>query len=260
MSVTAVPPGATVPPAPDRARARAATGLAFVAAVSFLAGMTDAIGFLSAGDFVSFMSGNTTRLAVSLSHGDPWHAAHLALILVLFVLGNTLGVLVTRSGRWTPLLLLIVSGLLFGAWLPAGGGPSQAWLLGAIVLAMGLLNAGIERVGDLHIGVTYVTGALSRVGRGLGRWILGDRRNDWPVNIVPWIGMIAGAVSGGLCHSQSAGAALLVAAGVAALIAVVAMAIPRPWRDSYLAERGPVAARNGLEPGVATKDARPETR
>ena len=40
------------------------------ASLSVLAGMTDAIGFLATGDFVSFMSGNTTRLAVAVSEGD----------------------------------------------------------------------------------------------------------------------------------------------------------------------------------------------
>ncbi|MCS7958468.1 DUF1275 family protein, partial [Pseudomonas aeruginosa] len=47
-------------------RTRGRVGLGLVAGLSVLAGMTDAIGFLATGDFVSFMSGNTTRLAVSL--------------------------------------------------------------------------------------------------------------------------------------------------------------------------------------------------
>ncbi len=42
-------------------RQRSSVGLALVAAISFLAGMTDAMGLMSLGDFVSFMSGN--RLA-----------------------------------------------------------------------------------------------------------------------------------------------------------------------------------------------------
>ena len=44
---------------------RGRVGLGLVASLSVLAGMTDAIGFLATGDFVSFMSGNTTRLFVS---------------------------------------------------------------------------------------------------------------------------------------------------------------------------------------------------
>ena len=48
---------------------RGRIGLSLVAALSVLAGMTDAIGFMASGDFVSFMSGNTTRLAVDISYG-----------------------------------------------------------------------------------------------------------------------------------------------------------------------------------------------
>ena len=46
----------------------------FAVALAALAGCVDAIGFLSAnGYFVSFMSGNTTRLGVALGTA-PWHA------------------------------------------------------------------------------------------------------------------------------------------------------------------------------------------
>ncbi|MGR3586542.1 MAG: DUF1275 family protein, partial [Pseudooceanicola nanhaiensis] len=50
-------------------RHRLRVALVFVAAVSALAGMTDAIGLMIAGNFVSFMSGNTTRAGVALAEG-----------------------------------------------------------------------------------------------------------------------------------------------------------------------------------------------
>ena len=56
---------------------RGRVGLAMVASLSVLAGMTDAIGFLATGDFVSFMSGNTTRLAVAIGDGDLGMAVRL---------------------------------------------------------------------------------------------------------------------------------------------------------------------------------------
>ncbi|MGO7778444.1 DUF1275 family protein, partial [Rhizobium johnstonii] len=46
------------------------TGLALVGSISFLAGMTDATGLMLTGDFVSFMTGNTTRAALALSEGN----------------------------------------------------------------------------------------------------------------------------------------------------------------------------------------------
>lgn len=56
---------------------RGRVGLGLVAALSVLSGMTDAIGFLETGDFVSFMSGNTTRLAVDAL----WASAAIAFLL-----------------------------------------------------------------------------------------------------------------------------------------------------------------------------------
>ena len=66
----------------DRPRQALAVGLAA------LAGFVDAFGFLSAdGYFVSFMSGNTTRLGVNFAR-DP----ALALVPALLILGFVAGV------------------------------------------------------------------------------------------------------------------------------------------------------------------------
>ncbi|MGH8465739.1 MAG: YoaK family protein, partial [Pseudomonas sp.] len=189
-------------------RLRGKVGLYFVAALSVLAGMTDAIGFMATGDFVSFMSGNTTRLAVSLGEGDASLVLRIGALLLAFVVGNALGVVVARlSGRrpW-PLLSLIAALLALAALLPA------AWQLPALiaaVTAMGMINAVVEEVNGLPIGLTYVTGALSRFGRGLGRALLGERRHGWRVQLIPWAGMFAGAVAGALLEQRFGIAALL---------------------------------------------------
>lgn len=150
---------------------RGRVGLGLVAGLSVLAGMTDAIGLLALGDFVSFMSGNTTRLAVAISQADLALMLRLALAILSFVLGNTLGVLLARRlrRRAAPLLLITASLLAFAAAWPA---PTTLPALIAATLAMGMLNAVVEQVNGLPIGLTYVTGALSRFGRGLGRWLL----------------------------------------------------------------------------------------
>ena len=44
--------------------------LVLAALLSLIAGMADAIGFSQTGEFVSFMSGNTTRMGIFLSDGD----------------------------------------------------------------------------------------------------------------------------------------------------------------------------------------------
>ncbi len=161
-------------------RTRGRVGLGLVAGLSVLAGMTDAIGFLATGDFVSFMSGNTTRLAVSLGEGDFGGLVRLSVALASFVVGNALGVILARfSGRRAaPILVCCAMLLALSAVWPFDWNVPA---LVAAILAMGMLNAVVEQVNGLPIGLTYVTGALSRFGRGLGRWLLGERRNGWRV-------------------------------------------------------------------------------
>ncbi|ESW39277.1 DUF1275 family protein, partial [Pseudomonas taiwanensis] len=67
---------------------RGRVGLGLVAGLSVLAGMTDAIGLLALGDFVSFMSGNTTRLAVAISDADLALVLRLSAAVLSFVIGN----------------------------------------------------------------------------------------------------------------------------------------------------------------------------
>jgi uncharacterized membrane protein YoaK (UPF0700 family) len=180
---------------------RGRVGLALVASLSVLAGMTDAIGFMASGDFVSFMSGNTTRLAVAISEGDLGLTLRLVILVATFIVGNALGVLVARLGgrRALPLLLCIATLLCTSAAWPFD---MQLQALLAAIIAMGMLNAAVEEVNGLPVGLTYVTGALSRFGRGLGRWMLGERRSGWRVQLVPWSGMFIGAILGAVLEQH----------------------------------------------------------
>lgn len=212
---------------------RGRIGLALAASLSILAGMTDAIGFMATGDFVSFMSGNTTRLAVAISAGDMGVTMRLVWVVVAFVLGNALGIVVARRGgrRALPLLMCIAMLLCLAAAWPLD---SQLPALVAAILAMGMLNAAVEQVNGLPVGLTYVTGALSRFGRGLGRWMLGERRDGWRVQLVPWLGMFLGAVIGALLENHMGIKALLVSAVVAALLGLLSLKIPHRWQRRYM--------------------------
>ncbi|MDD1017188.1 YoaK family protein [Pseudomonas rubra] len=225
-------PGSNSPATP-LARLRGKVGLYFVAALSVLAGMTDAIGFMATGDFVSFMSGNTTRLAVSLGAGELTPILRIAAVLLAFVVGNALGVVIARlSGRRPcPLLLIIAALLALAALLP---GAAQLPALVAAVTAMGMINAVVEEVNGLPIGLTYVTGALSRFGRGLGRALLGERRQGWRVQLIPWTGMFVGAVLGVLLEQAFELAALLFSALLAATLGLISLKIPRRWQLRYM--------------------------
>ncbi|MCX2899785.1 YoaK family protein [Pseudomonas mandelii] len=212
---------------------RGRIGLSLVASLSVLAGMTDAIGFMASGDFVSFMSGNTTRLAVAISDGDFSLTLRLLILVATFVIGNALGIVVSRLGgrRALPLLMCIAM-LLCGA--AAWPYEEQLPALLAAIIAMGMLNAAVEEVNGLPVGLTYVTGALSRFGRGLGRWMLGERRNGWRVQLIPWTGMFVGAVLGAVLEHYLGLQALYVSGLLAGVIGLLALKIPRRWQLGYM--------------------------
>jgi uncharacterized membrane protein YoaK (UPF0700 family) len=208
-------------------------GLALVASLSVLAGMTDAIGFMASGDFVSFMSGNTTRLAVAISDGDVGLTVRLVILVATFIVGNALEVVVARFGgrRALPLLLCIATLLCAAALWPF---ETQLPALLAAIIAMGMLNAAVEEVNGLPVGLTYVTGALSRFGRGLGRWMLGERRSGWRVQLVPWSGMFIGAILGAVLEHHLGLKAMFVSGVLAAMIGLLSLKIPRRWQLGYM--------------------------
>ena len=151
----------------DRPRQALAIGLAG------LAGFVDATGFMAnSGYFVSFMSGNTTRLAVNLAR-EPQLAVMPALILLGFLSGVVGGALVAaRAGVWRkPAVLWLVAGLLLaGALLHQFGYAVPVLVM--MVLAMGVLNNTFQRDGEVVVGLTYMTGALVRLGQGMAAAII----------------------------------------------------------------------------------------
>jgi uncharacterized membrane protein YoaK (UPF0700 family) len=212
---------------------RTATGLVLAGAISFLAGMTDATGLMLSGDFVSFMTGNTTRAALALGGGNFWHAAVLLVAIAVFVLGNAAGIVIAHFADRRIFVVLASVGMtlaLASLMTDAALALPRFYL---IVASMGMVNAAVEHIEGLPIGLTYVTGALSRFGRGIGRFILGDRHIEWTIQIVPWLGMLAGAVTGALLTQAGGAAALWLVSAFAILIALAALLIPKPLQRRF---------------------------
>ncbi len=211
-------------------RRRTITGLALVAAISFVAGMADAVGLLLSGDFVSFMTGNTTRAALAFAGGDYSHAIILFAALWVFIAGNALGIVLahTVSAKRTFVVLTGVAIVLALASTVSGETyPRLQFYL--IVLSMGMINATVEHIEGLPIGLTYVTGALSRFGRGIGRWLIGDRNpTGWVIQTVPWTGMACGAISGAFLTKYAGSDALWVVSVLALVVALATALLPRP--------------------------------
>jgi len=202
--------------------------LALACALSALAGYVDGIGYLHLGGlFVSFMSGNSTRLGVTLAEGHWQHALDALELIVLFVAGAAAGSLIVlgRFAYRQPLILLVEALLLMAAALAyAYGLPNTA--VAAIVLAMGLENAVFQLEGGAGLGLTYVTGALVKAGQLIAAALTGGAPWAWLPNSLLWAAMVAGALAGALAYRWINLAAIWFGAatafGLSALVAATA--------------------------------------
>jgi uncharacterized membrane protein YoaK (UPF0700 family) len=195
--------------------------VALACALSGLAGYVDGIGYLQLGGlFVSFMSGNSTRLGVSLAQGQWWTAAGAIGLIALFVIGAGAGCLIVlgRVANRQPLVLLVETALLVAAALcHAFGLPNVA--IAFIVLAMGLENAVFQVEGGL--GLTYVTGTLVKVGQLAAMALRGGARWAWVPNLLLWAALVTGALFGALAYYWINLAAIWFAAGAALVLSGV---------------------------------------
>lgn len=168
-------------------------GLVMASALAALAGAVDAAGLVRLRDiFVSFMSGNTTSLGTALGGGDWPRAGLIAGLIALFVAGAAAGeMLAVAAGRWRlPAVTLAVAA---GLAAPLAA-PSAT--VAAMVVSMGALNAAMQRAGGASVGLTYVTGALVRLGRGAGQTLCRQEREPgWLRQAAPWAGLLAGAAA-----------------------------------------------------------------
>ncbi len=202
---------------------------ALAAGLTGLAGFVDATGFIASGGFfLSFMSGNSTRLGIGLADA-PEQAVMAGSLLLAFVGGVTIGTLIGRAAgieRRAPVLLALLTAILAGAATLAALHLVFAALL-LTALAMGAENTVFEADGDVRISLTYMTGNLVKVGQRLATALRGYERWGWFPYLVLWTAMIGGAVAGALVSTALGLAALWVAAGVALALTIVAAWIGR---------------------------------
>ncbi|BBB07869.1 YoaK family protein [Sphingopyxis sp. EG6] len=188
--------------------------------VAILAGFVDAIGFVeSAGFFVSFMTGNSTRLAVGLAEGQ--HAALVAAIIIAtFVFGVVAGALVgAQAGRRRSLAVLIgVTILLAIATLLRLEGEGWSAIL-SLALAMGVANAAVAGRDGSVIGVTYMTGTLVQMGQKIANALRGEGDRRWLHHLGLWAALVGGALLGARAVIWSAPLAYGFAVMMAALLA-----------------------------------------
>lgn len=189
-----------------------------------LAGYLDVVGFLeSSGFFVSFMSGNSTRLATGLVAFPPT-AIIAATLISCFVLGVIAGsVAGYLAGRYRGMcIMLIVASLLAFASIGGVAWGSLPWLA-MLAVAMGAENAVFERSGDAPLGLTYMTGSLVRIGDGIAGLITGRRQPRWTAFLLLWAGLLLGAVAGAVAYPMLERHVLWPACAAALALAVASM-------------------------------------
>lgn len=204
--------------------------LALACALSGLGGYVDGVGFLQLGGlFVSFMSGNSTRLGVSMAEGHWSNVAEAIGLILLFVVGAGIGGLIVHGQRRyrQALVLFAEAVLLAAAGLAYVVGVPQLAVVG-MVMAMGLENAVFQADGGPGIGLTYMTGALVKVGQLGAAALTGGPRWGWLPNLLLWAALVAGAALGAFAFSQINLASVWFAAGAAlSLAAIVAASVSR---------------------------------
>jgi uncharacterized membrane protein YoaK (UPF0700 family) len=195
-----------------------------------MAGMVDAIGFMASGGFfLSFMSGNSTRLSVGIVESAPYIGL-VAALLSSFVAGVVAGSLVGRQTTFGPhhrqaIILTAISLLLFAAPIAADAGLLPVALCFA-AFCMGMENTLFEREGSVSFGLTYMTGALVKIGQGIATLISGGARLEWLPYLLLWLGLASGAMIGALMFGRFGLQSLWLPAAYAGVFAL-ALFVPR---------------------------------
>lgn len=203
-------------------------------ALAALAGFVDAIAFTRLGGyFVSFMSGNSTRLGVGIGLADGTALLAAALILA-FVAGVMAATIVARrfAARRKVAVLGAVTVTLTGAaalWMLVPG-PLPLLLVAA---AMGMENGVFARDGEVAIGVSYMTGSLVRMAQRLAGALMGDpERWAFVPHLALWLGFATGVALGARVGQVADDAALFIAAAAAGGLTLVAAGLSRAPRSA----------------------------
>ena len=157
--------------------------------LSFVAGATNAGGFLAVGRYTSHMTGIVSSVAddVVLGHLDLALAGLACLVAFLFGAMCT-AIMVNwglrqhlRSSYSLPLMLESFALLVFGLFGAAIAAWSQVFLPVTVVLLcfiMGLQNAVITKISKAEIRTTHITGLVTDIGIELGKWVYLNRLQE----------------------------------------------------------------------------------
>ena len=154
--------------------------------LAFIAGATDAGGYVAVRQYTSHMSGLTSSIANRIAAGELWLAAVGISALLAFIAGAACTAMLVNLGRRqkrhgvyaAPLLLEAALMVCFG--LMGRRFEGHHWLLasatvGLLCFTMGLQNAIITKISEAEIRTTHVTGMVTDIGIELGKAMYWNR-------------------------------------------------------------------------------------
>lgn len=186
--------------------------------MALVAGYVDAYALISYGVYVSFMSGNTTQTGAMIGQGKLLAAVETAVAILSFVAGVLVGTWLTNSTlHHARKILLGTTATILAAVIADTqlGNPTAhaAESIGTLALAMGLMNTTYSHIGAEPVSLTFVTGALNKVGRHLALALrqapLPDAQGLWDTHFHRagieagiWAGFLSGAIISGAASTH----------------------------------------------------------
>ena len=155
--------------------------------LAFIAGATNAGGYVAVKQYTSHMSGIVSAMADNLALGEMrWTAAGLSALLAFLAGAACTAVLVNWGRRRRleseyALPLMVEAAMLMCFGLLGSRFEQHSWLLVSATAAllcftMGLQNAIITKISQAEIRTTHVTGMVTDIGIELGKAIYWNRR------------------------------------------------------------------------------------
>ena len=191
-----------------------------------LAGYVDALGFVRLGGlYTSFMSGNTTQLAVFGAEANLHKMLLPAILIAAFLTGSVLGsgLAILVPTRWsTPVVLAYESLLILGGLALGLATPELGLAAFFVAVAMGAQNAVLAQVQGFRAGTTFVTGALFSLGQKIAKAL--TRTGDplgWIGDGLVWLSLLLGALLGALAYDAFTLYALIAPAAVSGVLALI---------------------------------------
>lgn len=164
-----------------------------------LAGFIDSIGYLGLGKvYLSFMSGNSTKLGIALFETDYALWAATGTVVLLFIAGAFVGTFITESwGKWHLTLILIVECVLFLFAIMLSILFHTQYIIFPIAMAMGMQNTMHQMVAHADVGKGFVSGTLFGIGQALAKAARGKApASEWAVLALSWFIFVIGAALG----------------------------------------------------------------